>query len=119
MRTGLHKGFAFISFENNDFYENIKKFDGKHIIDDNEVICSLANEGKSILLDDAGSTLFDVDSSSELDVSKRISISKVGAIKLMRNEQNTAEKQINREINQKKIPKTDKRNRLVAEIARN
>ncbi|VDN06050.1 unnamed protein product [Thelazia callipaeda] len=51
LKTGLHKSYAFISFQNSDFYENIKKFQGKHIIDDEEVILTLANEVESLSLD--------------------------------------------------------------------
>ncbi|KAM3717183.1 SRA stem-loop-interacting RNA-binding protein [Dirofilaria immitis] len=60
LRTGLHKGFAFISFENNNFYQNIRKFKGKHIIDDEEIICSLANK----------LTQFDCGRNSEIDFPK-------------------------------------------------
>ncbi|KAL3985443.1 RNA recognition motif family protein [Acanthocheilonema viteae] len=103
LRTGLHKGFAFISFENNDFYENIKKFEGKHIIDDQEVICSLANDGKSLLLTDADAISINNENSSEIDVSKANLDNEVGAVEFIRTGINVKGKNIKHKANPKII----------------
>lgn len=101
LRTGLHKGFAFISFQNDDFYENIKKFEGKHIIDDEEVICSLANQEKSLLLTDTG-TVLGSENSSEINISETASRDKAGIIEFIRSEANIRKK-VRREGNPKII----------------
>lgn len=99
----MHKGFAFILFENNDFYENIKKFKGKHVIDDEEVICVLAGERKSLLLTDANATPFDSKNSSGMDVSKGNPDNEVGKVQFIRNEKNVKEKEIKHGNNPKII----------------
>lgn len=102
LRTGLHKGFAFISFENNDFYENIMKFEGKHVIDDEEVVCSLANGGKSLLSSDADVTLFGSEN-TEMDTSRANPGNAVGADEFIRAETNFKGKEIKRKANPKTI----------------
>uniref|UniRef100_A0A1I7VGH2 RRM domain-containing protein n=1 Tax=Loa loa TaxID=7209 RepID=A0A1I7VGH2_LOALO len=96
LRTGLHKGFAFISFENNDFYENIKKFEGKHVIDDEEVVCSLASERKTLLLADADSALFASENSSQMDISKADPYNEAGTVKIICAEESVKEKPMRR-----------------------
>uniref|UniRef100_A0A8R1XX74 RRM domain-containing protein n=1 Tax=Onchocerca volvulus TaxID=6282 RepID=A0A8R1XX74_ONCVO len=107
LRTGLHKGFAFISFENNDFYENIRKFEGKHIIDDEEVICSLASEEKSLLLTGTNVTLFDSESSSKMDFSKTKPDNEVETIEFVGAEKNNKEKEVTCETNSQVISIND------------
>ncbi|VDK87088.1 unnamed protein product [Litomosoides sigmodontis] len=102
LRTGLHKGFAFISFENNDFYENIKKFEGKHVIDDEEVVCSLANEGKPLLSSDADLTLFG-SGNTEMDTSRANCRNGVGADEFIRTEENFKGKEVKHDANPKRI----------------
>lgn len=58
LQTGLHRGFAFVSFESMDFYEKIKKFGKNHVIDGEEVICSLASEKKTLPSPEANATSF-------------------------------------------------------------
>uniref|UniRef100_A0A915PIT0 RRM domain-containing protein n=1 Tax=Setaria digitata TaxID=48799 RepID=A0A915PIT0_9BILA len=95
LKTGLHKGFAFISFENSDFYENIKKFEGRHIIDDEEVICSLTSEEKSLLSHGASTMQLNRrinENSYGIDISKTNSDNEV--FEFIRNEENGKEKKI-------------------------
>lgn len=40
MNTGIHKSYAFISYEDDSFEEKIRKVGLKHIIDEQEVVCS-------------------------------------------------------------------------------
>ncbi|CAG9533253.1 unnamed protein product [Cercopithifilaria johnstoni] len=103
LTTGLHKGFAFILFENDGFYENIKKFEGKHIIDDEEVICSLADEGKPLLLADAHVILFGSENSSKMDISNANRGSEIGGVEFIKTETNIKGKEIKREANPKII----------------
>ncbi|EJW78312.1 hypothetical protein WUBG_10779 [Wuchereria bancrofti] len=96
LRTGLHKGFAFISFENNDFYENIKKFEGKHVIDDEEVICLLPNGGKSLFLTNTDPTLFVSENSCRMDISKTNFDNEIEAVEFIKTEKSVKEKEIKR-----------------------
>lgn len=45
LQTGLHKGYAFITFEGQS-QEELEKIGSKHIIDDQEVICSFNRESQ-------------------------------------------------------------------------
>lgn len=56
LQTGLHKGFAFISFEDIGFYEKVKKSGMRAVVDDEEVVCSLVGGEKEMLLNDANTT---------------------------------------------------------------
>lgn len=56
LQTGLHKGFAFISFEDSGFYEKVKRSGMRAVVDDEEVVCSLVGGERAMLLSDANST---------------------------------------------------------------